>query len=95
LRPVDAEGELALLQRAQSLLDAQPAQTLALTHEHRQQHPRGIFTEEREVLAIEAQLKLRQRAAAVQRARRFLERFPRSTHAARVRELVDSAPPQP
>jgi hypothetical protein len=83
------ERELELLKRAQAALDADPGTTLALAGEHLRAHPDGVFAQERELLAIEALLKLRQRARAVERAQAFVQRFPASPHGRRVRALLE------
>ena len=80
------------MQRTQSALDRDPSQALALAQEHAREYPNGLFAQEREVLAIEALLKLRQRAAAVARAKTFVGRYPGSAHARRVRALLERAP---
>jgi hypothetical protein len=85
------EAELDLVQRAQAALEHRPAATLALTEQHAQTYPRGIFAQEREVLAIEALLKLARRPAALARAEEFLARYPTSPHARRVRPLLERA----
>jgi hypothetical protein len=85
----DAEAELALLGRAQALLGRDAHGTLALLAEHTRSYPRGVFREEREVLALEAESKLGRKAAAVARAERFVAEFPRSAHARRVRSLLE------
>ncbi|HET8939193.1 MAG TPA: hypothetical protein VFN67_37370 [Polyangiales bacterium] len=86
---VSAELELSLIGQAQAALDRAPTQALELTAQHARDYPRGLFVEEREVIAIEAELKLRHSSAASERARRFLAEFPRSTHARKVRTLVE------
>jgi hypothetical protein len=83
------EAELALLDRAQRALERDPATALALSEQHARDYPHGLFAQEREVLAIEALLKLRQRAAAVTRAEDFVKHFADSPHARRVRALLD------
>ena len=83
------ERELVLLQRSQSALDRDPRAALALAEEHARDHPQGVFAQEREILAIEALLKLRQRPAALARADRFLQRHPESPHSTRVRALLE------
>jgi hypothetical protein len=82
------ESELALLRRAQGALDGDPAAALALTDQHARDYPRGLFAQEREVLAIEALLKLRRKPAAVDRAAQFMRSFAQSPHARRVRALL-------
>jgi len=85
------EAELRLLQQAQAALRDDPALTLKRTDEHLRVYPSGVFSEEREMIAIEALQKLKHRAAAWQRARSFVERFPLSPHARRVRALLDAS----
>jgi hypothetical protein len=85
----DPLAELALLQRARRVLAQQPARTLALAQEHLQHFPRGAFSEERELLAIEALAALSQRAEAERRARAFRQQFARSIHLKRVAELIE------
>lgn len=88
----DPEAELALLGRAQVLLDSDPGGALGVLGEHARAYSRGVFIEEREVLALEAESKLGHKALARARAERFIERFPRSAHARRVRTLLEPAP---
>jgi hypothetical protein len=86
------EAELVLLGRAQELLDRDPTGALDVLGQHARDHARGVFSEEREVLALEAESKLGHKALARARAERFIERFPRSAHARRVRTLLEPAP---
>jgi hypothetical protein len=88
----DPEAELALLGRAQALLDHDPNGALSVLGEHARDYARGVFIEEREVLALEAESKLGHKALARARAERFMERFPRSAHARRVRTLLEPTP---
>ncbi len=90
-KPVDAEGELSLLGRAQQALDRDPSIALALAAQHAREYPRGVFAEEREVLALEAELKMKRAVAARARAERFMSLYPRSTHARRVRTLLETS----
>ena len=80
--------ELGLLRSAQAALGEDAARSLALADEHFSRFPRGVFAEEREMLAIEALQKLRRRAAALARARAFVRDFPESAHARRVQALL-------
>jgi hypothetical protein len=82
------EDESALIERARASVLQRPAEAVQLCREHASLYPQGVFVQEREVLAIEALLGARQRRAAETRALRFLERFPRSSHAHRVQNLV-------
>lgn len=79
----DPAAELALLRRARRLLASDPGAALALTDEHLQAYPTGVFAQERELLAIEA-LSQRDRPAAIARARSFANMYPRSVHRARI-----------
>lgn len=88
----DPEAELALLGRAQALLDRDPDGALDVLGEHARVYARGVFIEEREVLALEAESKLGHKALARARAERFMEKFPRSAHARRVRTLLEPSP---
>jgi hypothetical protein len=88
----DPEAELALLGRAQVLLDRDPNGALDVLGEHARSYERGVFIEEREVLALEAESKLGHKALARARAERFMARFPRSAHARRVRTLLEPHP---
>jgi hypothetical protein len=85
---VHAEAELQLLGRAQRALDSQPNAALALAEEHAAAYPRGLFVQEREMLAIQALLKVQQRRAALARAKEFLSHYPTSPHARHLRPLV-------
>jgi hypothetical protein len=83
-----AERELALIQSAQTALNGQPERALTLALEHLRAYPRGLFEQEREMVALEAELALHRTAAASDRARRFLARFPHSAHAPRARAAL-------
>lgn len=91
-KEVDATGELALLERAQRALRDTPSVTLALTEQHRARFGRGQFEQEREMLAIEALLRLGQIADAKQRGRRFAQRHPGSSHLPHLEDLLRSTP---
>jgi hypothetical protein len=84
------EAELALLQRAQSALNRSASAALELAGEHSRLYPNGLFVEEREMLCIEAELKLGKRHEALARAHAFSERFGRSTYRARIDRLLAS-----
>jgi hypothetical protein len=55
---------------------------------HERRFPEGSFVEERELLVIEALVAQNRVAQASRRGKAFLARFPRSTHAPRVRSLI-------
>lgn len=85
-----SESELSLLKRAR---DADPAQALALTAEHARRFPVGVLEQEREVIAIDALLRLGRADAAAQRAKRFQTHFPGSAHARRLSALFEASIP--
>jgi hypothetical protein len=85
-----SESELSLLKRAR---DADPTQALALTAEHARRFPAGVLEQEREVIAIDALLRLGRGDAAAQRAKRFQTHFPGSAHARRLSALFESSTP--
>jgi hypothetical protein len=86
------EAELQLLLRSRSLLRRDPGGALALVEQHAASYPDGVFAQEREVLWVEALLKRRARAAAFQRAERFVAHHPSSPYAVRLRALIEQAP---
>ena len=85
---VPGVSEVQMLLQARRALRNNPGRTLRLVEQHRQTFPRGTFEEEREALAIEAMWRVGQQREARRRGTRFLKRFPRSAHAARVRDLL-------
>lgn len=90
-----AEPELSLLNRARGLLSANPGAALALCAEHQRRFPRAVLGQEREVIAIDAELRLGHIDEARARAERFGATYPGSAHLRRINSLLDaSAPPQ-
>jgi hypothetical protein len=57
---------------------------------HERRFPEGTFVQERELLIIEAMVAEGRGTQAQQRGQAFLARFPHSTHAPRVRSLIDA-----
>ena len=90
--PSDAASRLreeaALVQRAERLLDADPAAALRLTDERRRRFPTGALDQEAEVVAIDALLRLGRRADATTRARTFEAAHAGSLHARRIKRLM-------
>jgi hypothetical protein len=82
------ESELALLDRARSHLSSDPAEAIRALDEHRARYPRGTFAQEREVLAIEALVRLGRRGEAQARADAFARAFPGSAHLRRIAVLL-------
>lgn len=84
----DPEAELALIQSAQGALGTAPATALARTDEHRRRFGDGVLAQEREVVAIDALVRLGREVEARGRAEAFHRRWPRSAHGRRVDVLV-------
>jgi outer membrane protein assembly factor BamD (BamD/ComL family) len=77
-----------LLERAQDALKTRPDEALALCNEHAKSYPNGMLAQEREVIAIEALVKMGRTAEAKSRADRFRARFPGSSHMRRIDTIV-------
>ncbi len=82
------KAEVALLAAAQAALGARPLETLARCDEHAARFASGTLVQEREVLAIDALLRLGRRPEAEARASRFRAAFPRSGHLRRIEALL-------
>jgi len=81
--------ESRLLARARKLIQSGSAgQALEVLAESRSRFPRSILHQEREVLTIEALAKSGSTGAAKARADKFLERYPKSAHADKVRAFT-------
>jgi hypothetical protein len=87
--PSVADSEVQLVTRAQALLDSQPAAALSVLREHERLFPSGMLREEREVLRIDAEWALGQRATALLHARAFVQRYPHSPQARRFDQLLN------
>jgi len=78
------------LARAQAALSNSPKAALALAAEHdRAFAGGGALAQEREVIAIDALLRLGRRTEAELRTQRFHRQFPASAHGRRVDVLFD------
>ncbi|WP_394845988.1 hypothetical protein LZC95_00810 [Pendulispora brunnea] len=82
------ESEVELLRRAQDQLQADPKRALGLCEVHKEQYPNGDLAQEREVLAIDALLRLHRRSDAEARAERFDRAYPTSAHRRRIDTLL-------
>lgn len=79
-----------LLAKAHKLVQSgQPQQALEVLRQSASRYPRSVLYQEREVLTIEALGATGALAAAEQRAQRFLERYPKSPHAGRLKRFVE------
>ena len=74
------EGEASFLRRAKVALGRDPALALRLTDEHPEIYPRGVLLQEREVIAIEALVRLGRANEARSRAASFRARYPSSAY---------------
>jgi len=90
--PVETETEVSLLSRAQETLARDPARTLDLVRDHERRFDTGLLVQEREVIAIEALVRLGRKKEAETRAAGFHARFPRSAHGRRLDVLLQSGP---
>jgi hypothetical protein len=84
----DPTAEVKLLERAQDALRSRPAEALALCTEHERTFQRGMLAQEREVIAIEALVKLGRMDDARARADRFAAAHPSSSHQRRIDALL-------
>lgn len=82
------DDEVGLLQEA--LGAASPADALFAAEQHRKQYPESPLAQEREVIAVEALVKLGQRNAALARIQLFRAKWPTSTHLVRLERLVQT-----
>jgi TolA-binding protein len=65
---------------------------LQLVGDYEARYPAGAFTQEAEVLRVEALLRQGDRVGARSAGTRFLAQYPSSPHAARMRALIDPSP---
>jgi hypothetical protein len=70
------------------VLDRNPQIALSFAEQHRRDYPNGSFTQERELIAITALVRLGQTSSAAARAARFRQSYPRSPYAASLDRLV-------
>ncbi len=84
--PVD---EMQLLDEAQRSLATDPQKSLSLCDKDAKANPRGEMAQEREVIAIDALMRLSRPAEAKERAAKFHATWPDSAHGRRVDALVE------
>lgn len=84
------EEQIALVERARSAVaNRKPAAALAALDEYQRRFPAGVLGQEATLLRIETLLASGDKATATRLGRRFLERYPRSPMAARVKTLIE------
>jgi hypothetical protein len=86
------EREVALLERARSVLDADPAAALGVLEEHARRFPQGKLSVERELLALDTLQRLGRTGEARERARRLLLDARGTIYEDRVRSHLGQAP---
>lgn len=95
VREAREEGEASFLRRAKVALATDPAHALRITDEHPVRYPRGVLLQEREIIAIEALIRLGRAHDARARAASFRSRYPTSAHNghldARIERLLDGS----
>jgi len=64
------------------------ARALSMTAEHRRLYPRAALSQECDLIAVEALVALGRRDEAMARSRAFLDRYPHSAHARRLRTVL-------
>lgn len=82
------EPETVLIERARKQLASSPSAALATTEAHARDYPRGALSQERDVVAIEALLRLGRRTDAERRAEAFRSREPTSPYRRRIERLL-------
>jgi hypothetical protein len=80
--------ETQILRDARLVLDRDPRSALALSEQHRRDYPNGSFTQERELIAITALVKLGRHGEAKERAARFRSAYPSSPYRARLDRIL-------
>jgi hypothetical protein len=87
-----AEDELALLQRASDAVASRPEEALRLADQDAFIYPAGALAQERELIAIQALVRLGRRSEASLRADQFFRNFPGSAHRPRILALLGEQP---
>lgn len=87
-----APTEAAIIASAMRSLRSDPAAALAQTELHARHHPSGAMSEDREVIAIDALVRLGRRADADARATRFREAHPGSPSNRRIERILANGP---
>jgi hypothetical protein len=80
--------EVELLRDARQVLDRNPLVALSLCDEHQRDYPGGGLTQERELIAVAALLRLGRSSSAESRAARFRASYPSSPYLPRLDRLV-------
>jgi len=91
--PIEApkESELDLMRDAKAALPVDPNQALSILNRHAKLYPSGVLAQEREVLAIDALLRLGRKSEASARAARFSSNYPTSAHWPHIQRSLSNA----
>ena len=87
-----SETEVSYLRRARGALKSDPARALELANGHPSRFPHGALDQEREIVAIDALVRLGRRGESRARADAFRARYPSSAHLTRLDALVGGSP---
>lgn len=83
-------AEAELLEKARALVGSSPGAALKLTAEHGRDFPKGRLGAEADLIAAQALLGMGNVAAAKERARVSLTRYPNGLYARQLREIADA-----
>jgi hypothetical protein len=91
--PIEAPkaSELDLMRDAKAALAVDPNQALSILNRHARLYPAGVLAQEREVLAIDALLRLGRKHEASARAARFSSNYPASAHWPHIQRSLSNA----
>ena len=82
-------AEAELLEKARALVGSNPSAALKLTAEHSRDFPKGRLRAEADLIAAQALLGMGKVAAAKERARQSLSRYPNGLYARQLREIAE------
>ncbi|HEX2880564.1 MAG TPA: hypothetical protein VHO25_13620, partial [Polyangiaceae bacterium] len=85
---VPARSEVELLQTASTVLGGNPAEALQLCEEHRKLYPGGAMSQEREMIAVTALVRLGRQEEAYSRAEQFRRNYPKSAYLRQIDKVV-------
>jgi hypothetical protein len=101
-KPIDDEtkaartrDEVRILRQARRAVSTDPARAWALVRQLESEYADGLMVEEREAVAIEVLAALGRDDEARQRGQTFLQRYPASPSADRVRQVIRKRAPTP
>lgn len=83
------QDQIAIIDRARAAVAAhQPAAAMAALDDYQRRFPGGVLAQEASLLRIETLVARGDKAGAARLGHRFLERYPRSAMAARIKSLI-------